>query len=320
MYEPEQNQITLSICVLVYNHEQYIDECMESILKQKMNFTYEILIGNDCSTDASIEKLEKYKDIAQIINREENLGLCANMYDLFMRARGKYVIPIAGDDYYASDCALQKMVDCLENHEEYYSAMGGVYFYNVQKKEIRECAHKDYPDGYSIYDYLKGEKSPVPHGMMRNTFYEDRKSNSYLLKGAKNNEEVKMDLYILEKGKKFVLPESVHVYRYIVSEDALNYNSTHSTLQFFQDIYANLMAVQEVFGDKYNLRPLIVRFCNEFCVKLSDNFGNIIKFFKIMRFQDILWLFWYKCYLKLHHYKEPAKWSQKSYYEKRVSK
>ena len=41
----------LSVCVVSYNHEKYIKECMDSILGQKVDFEVEILVGNDCSTD-----------------------------------------------------------------------------------------------------------------------------------------------------------------------------------------------------------------------------------------------------------------------------
>ena len=84
--------------MLVYNHKSYIEECIESILNQKVRFKYEIIVGNDCSTDGIEDILAKYEECAKIINRQHNLGLCANMYDLCLQAKGRYVINISGDD------------------------------------------------------------------------------------------------------------------------------------------------------------------------------------------------------------------------------
>ena len=78
------DEIMLSICVVSYNHEKYIQQCMDSILMQKTDFSVEVIVGNDASTDTTANKLEKYKNVVQIINRETNLGMCANLYDLFL--------------------------------------------------------------------------------------------------------------------------------------------------------------------------------------------------------------------------------------------
>ena len=76
--------IMLSVCVVSYNHEKYIEECLNHILGQKFDFSIEILVGDDCSTDNTVQIIKrKYGDRVTIIERRENLGLCKNMYDLF---------------------------------------------------------------------------------------------------------------------------------------------------------------------------------------------------------------------------------------------
>ena len=91
--------IMLSVCVVSYNHEKYIEECLDHLLQQKTDFEMEILFGDDCSTDNTLKIVrEKYNDKVTILERAENMGLCGNMYDLFMHAQGKYIYLIDGDD------------------------------------------------------------------------------------------------------------------------------------------------------------------------------------------------------------------------------
>ena len=66
--------IMLSICIVTYNHERYIEECIQSIFEQNMDFEYEILIGDDCSKDGTIEILKKYENKVSVIERQKNIG------------------------------------------------------------------------------------------------------------------------------------------------------------------------------------------------------------------------------------------------------
>lgn len=307
--------IILSICVVTYNHKQYIEECLESILNQQMNFKYEVIVGNDSSTDGTEEVLRKYEDRVKIINRSENMGLCANLYDLLLRARGKYVVNFSGDDYFNKKDILQKMVDFLESHDEYYSVSGGMQLYNVQKGEMKETHKDQIPKQHTIYDFLSGTKGLTiyGYGVMRNTFYADREWNNYIIQGARNNEEMKMYFYTLGKGSKYFLPESWFVYRFVAEEGRSNYNSTHSELEKFMDYYYDILMMQKQFGNEYNFRPLLLKKSNEFCLKMSDSFGNLRKFLRVMRLRDKIELLWYKCYLKSHHYQDPPEWGNPRY-------
>ncbi|MCM1251816.1 MAG: glycosyltransferase family 2 protein [Clostridium sp.] len=315
MNNSDDKEIKLSIGILVYNHKKYIDECLENILNQQMNFSYEIIVGNDCSTDGTEKALKKYENKMQIINREKNLGLCANMYDLCLRARGKYIFVMSGDDYLCDMQAMQKMSDFLDNHKEYYSVSAWHYLYNMQTKKLRSFVDERTPQECTLYNFLRNVDCFAIHGMIRNTFKTDREQNAYLVQGAKNNEEMKWYFYFLSKGKKYILQEYMYVYRFN-AEGGSNYFATHSTLERFQDYYSDIKMMQKLFGSQYNFTPLLLQRCNGYCVKLSDNIGDLMKFLKMMSWKDKINLFWYKCYLKLHHYKNPPKWSEQSYYDR----
>lgn len=115
----------LSVCVVSYNHEKYIKECMDSILAQKIDFEAEILVGNDCSTDRTAEILDKeYGNKITVINRKENMGLCANMRDLFLRAKGKYIFFFSGDDFLYRDDVFERQVDFFGKKSTIFQRIG----------------------------------------------------------------------------------------------------------------------------------------------------------------------------------------------------
>lgn len=112
----------VSINCITYNHEKYIAEAIEGFLMQKTTFDYEILIGEDCSTDGTREIVEKYvKDNPEkikLITSEENVGASKNSLRLLENSSGKYIALCEGDDYWTNPFKLQKQVDYMEEHPE----------------------------------------------------------------------------------------------------------------------------------------------------------------------------------------------------------
>ena len=101
----KQNKFpTVSVCVITYNHESHIGQCLQSILDQKTDFKFEVIVGDDASTDSTRDILEdfaaKYPDIIRPIYRTENVGTNANYLEVHTAARGKYVAHCDGDDFW----------------------------------------------------------------------------------------------------------------------------------------------------------------------------------------------------------------------------
>ncbi len=308
--EAVQN-IMLSICVVSYNHEPYIKKCLDCILEQQMQFSYEIVVGNDYSTDRTAQVLEEYKDQIRAINRSKNLGMSANLYDLLLQARGKYVFMIAGDDYLCNSEALQKQVDFLENHKEYHAISAWNYTFRESDGKMYDNYVKGSPTEFTLEDFLNGVMPPVAFSMMRNTFAEDQYQNQYLISGARNNEEMKLWLYTLRKGKTYIMHEYFHVY--CSRDDGNSYTSTHTWIDAFRDNYDDLCILREWFKGVYNFTPIILKRSNYYCIRLSDNLKNLIAFVRVMKFWDAIKLFGYKCYLALHSYNDPPKWENRDY-------
>lgn len=308
----DSNEIMLSFCLVTYNHEKYILECLEHLFLQKVNFSMEILIGNDCSTDATAELIrKKYGDKVTLIDRKENLGLCKNLYDLFLRARGKYVYMFSGDDYIRDEYMLQKQVDFLEAHPEYFSVSARNLNYDQAKGIFSESGIK-WGD-YTIIDFFMDGKIPCIYGTMRNVFSQDQAHNTFLQEGAKNNEEVKMWIYTMDKGKKYIFEEYMTVYRFVNQRGASNYVSNMTYLKLFTEYYQDLLMLEPIYGKKYNLKPYKLIMMNKYCNLMSYSVKAFISFVRTLRWYDAVSLLWYKAYLKTHNYQVPDKWYRTDY-------
>lgn len=110
--------VLVSINCITYNQEDYIGETIESFLMQKTNFSYEILIGEDCSTDRTREIVKSYEKrypgTIKIITSDQNVGARNNSQRLRDHSKGKYIAICEGDDYWIDPYKLQKQIDYME--------------------------------------------------------------------------------------------------------------------------------------------------------------------------------------------------------------
>jgi glycosyltransferase involved in cell wall biosynthesis len=113
----------VSVCVVTYNQEKYIRQCLQSIVEQETDFDFEVIVGDDCSTDGTRSVIRafvvKYPDIVNPIFRDTNIGAMNNFADILSVANGNYIALCEGDDYWTDPLKLQKQVDFLEAHPEY---------------------------------------------------------------------------------------------------------------------------------------------------------------------------------------------------------
>lgn len=119
--------LLVSICVITYNHEKYISQALEGFFKQRVDFEYEILINDDCSTDKTQEIITEYqsrypniiKPIFQKANKYSQGERAINCRYNYPRAKGKYIAICDGDDFWDDPLKLQSQVDFLEKNENY---------------------------------------------------------------------------------------------------------------------------------------------------------------------------------------------------------
>ena len=113
----------VSVVMLAYNHERFIAQALSSILAQRVNFEYEIIVGEDCSTDNTRNILMDFQrrfpgKIIPLL-RERNLGAMRNARETFSACRAQYLAVLEGDDYWTRDDKLQMQVDFLDAHPDH---------------------------------------------------------------------------------------------------------------------------------------------------------------------------------------------------------
>ena len=108
----------VSVRMPTYNQEEYIRQAIESVMMQKTDFEFEVLIGDDCSTDRTreicFECQKKYPDKIRVLWSDENLfKYHGNQLRILARCRGEYIAICEGDDYWTDPLKLQKQVDLI---------------------------------------------------------------------------------------------------------------------------------------------------------------------------------------------------------------
>jgi glycosyltransferase involved in cell wall biosynthesis len=127
-YTTAPKEPMVSIGMATYNHEKYIAHAIESVLMQEVNFSYELVIAEDCSTDRTraivVEYQKKYPEVIRLILHDKNVGMQENSNCLRRACRGKYRANLEGDDYWLYPDKLQRQIDFLEKNPDFI-AVGG---------------------------------------------------------------------------------------------------------------------------------------------------------------------------------------------------
>lgn len=112
----------VSVALITYNHEPFVGQAIESVLMQEMTLPYELIIGEDCSTDGTRAVADgltsRHADRVRLLPAEPNLGVTRNLARTIRACRGRYVALLEGDDYWSSPYKLQRQVAFLGQHPE----------------------------------------------------------------------------------------------------------------------------------------------------------------------------------------------------------
>ena len=153
------NEIMVSVAMITFNHEKYIEEAINGVLMQECDFDFELVIANDHSsdnTDAIIQKilLEHPKGMKiKYINRNPNIGMMRNFYDLIDKVCGKYVAVCEGDDYWTDPLKLQKQVDFLEKNENINLCFHQVEYVDINSQHLKYSENQFANNNSKIFTY-----------------------------------------------------------------------------------------------------------------------------------------------------------------------
>lgn len=119
----EINKPLVSVCMITYNHEPFIARAIKGILDQETNFEFEIIIGEDASTDKTRAVCEKFAGEnpgkIKLFSNPENKGIRQNLQMVLGHSTAKYIALCEGDDYWTYPMKLQDQVDFLEANPDY---------------------------------------------------------------------------------------------------------------------------------------------------------------------------------------------------------
>jgi glycosyltransferase involved in cell wall biosynthesis len=136
------NSPLLSVCLITYNHQDYIKQAIEGVLMQKVNFEFELIISDDCSKDNTQTIIKEYKDkhpdFVKVILRQKNVGAAQNFIELISTPKSKYIAYLEGDDYWTDPLKLQKQVDFLESNTDYEVCFTNINIINAEGKIVKD--------------------------------------------------------------------------------------------------------------------------------------------------------------------------------------
>lgn len=159
----------LKLCILVptFNHGKFITQMLDGALSQKTNFDFEIIIGDDASTDDNATIIKEYSDrfpdkIRAFLHPQnlgpkhpKELGGKNNVAFLFAQCTAEYIALCEGDDFWTDDLKLQKAFDFLENNQEYALCHHQLNIIYQDNSDIHEFNPKNQPDTSNLEDLLK---------------------------------------------------------------------------------------------------------------------------------------------------------------------
>ncbi len=201
----------ISVCITTYNHEPFIGECLESIVTQKVNFTFEIVIGEDASTDGTLaicrEYADKYPSLIRLLTTPVNLGMVKNGFRTAAATTGEYIAICEGDDYWTDPTKLQRQYDFLEANPEYSMiAENGLVLNTVEGKEFNFNTRREECD-LEVMDLLGKRLFPSASVLFRAKYIREN------FKQPRYGGDTFLWCYLATKGKVRYLPVISSVYR-----------------------------------------------------------------------------------------------------------
>ena len=267
--EDMKKNIMLSVVIISYNQERYIREAIESVINQKTNYEYEILLADDCSPDNTgkimKEYAERYPELIRLLERPQNLGGAKNYLDACLKAKGKYITILEGDDYWCDENKIQSQVEFLEENPEYYATSHLQEGRNLDN-EVKGYFPKNIRKNTTIFgvdDFIQNDKLFSSSAtLFRNFFQDEEKLEKYKILNKLDDliGDAQMNIFLCSLGKIYVEAKPMMVYRMRNNDGNSNFNSSHS-INEIQYRYMNIyIKIEKIYDGKYSLYKKI-KYC-----------------------------------------------------------
>lgn len=224
----DTKNIDVSIVMPVYNHEKYIRQALESILEQETEYMYEILIGEDASTDNSKDIIkefeEKYPGRIHAFYHRKNLGGTRNGYELYMAACGRYIAVLEGDDYWTDKHKIQKQVSFLDAHLEYIGCASNFSIINEDGEitEWQKISDEHLERKFTWQDFLERGFEFQTATLIYRNIYLDGKDYTILYKAHELVGDLTMLTILLNQSNIYIMKDIMSAYRQIIDVTKTN--------------------------------------------------------------------------------------------------
>lgn len=209
-------QPKVSVSMITYGHEKFIEQAINGVLMQECDFDFELILSNDCSpdtTDVVIQNILQNHPNASRINyfkHEKNLGMMPNFIFALEQCNGSYIALCEGDDYWTDPFKLQKQVDFLEANPDYVLSFHKVKILKPDGSLVPDFITK-VPENYETQETLArlGNYIHTPSVVFRNIIKEYPREFSLSPIG-----DYFLYMLLAEHGKLKYVEEEMAVYRF----------------------------------------------------------------------------------------------------------
>lgn len=237
--------VDVSIIVPVFNHEDYIEQALDSILMQTTKYSYEVLVGEDASTDRSRQVIQNYEAMhpgkIQVFYRDHNMHheRINNAVDLLLKAKGRYIAICEGDDYWTDKNKIEYQVVFLERNKDFFAVAHNCTIVDRNSKptgiQYPECKEKEYTFGHYASDLFPGQTATI---LFRNMFKDPWKYDSRLFLSFPIDRGACFSY--LCNGRIFCIQKPMSAYRYVTdggtSYSASNHDDEMTGVEFCKGI------------------------------------------------------------------------------------
>jgi glycosyltransferase involved in cell wall biosynthesis len=211
----QKNLIKVSVCVISYEHEKYISNCLDSIISQKNDFEIEIIIRDDCSKDNSANIISdyaiRYPSLIKVLDGRRNIGMNANLLTVLNSCSGDYIAICEGDDFWLDDQKLAKQVSFMDINSDVSFCVHSCKLYKKNKLTSVAFNKSSKVEFFGIEDILAcdGQFSPTASYL----FVREVVNQLPLWFATAPVGDLFIELYALTIGKGAFLTEPMSAYR-----------------------------------------------------------------------------------------------------------
>lgn len=231
--------VTLSIIIPVYNKVEYIDSCLDAVLKQTFH-DFELLLINDGSTDGSAEKCDLYakRDKRIKVWHQKNQGVSSARNFGIDKASGDYIGFVDSDDIIEPDMYEVLVTNALSSLADISACGMKVYYSNEHNNDVQVAPIQVMDNSKGVSALLKGDL----HWSANNKIYRASLAKQVRFEGA-INEDVLYNFYAFLQAGKSVFQDVIK-YKYIVRSNSVSMSKFSS--KYMQTIAVSKKIVSTV--------------------------------------------------------------------------